>query len=52
MQAARDGIVGLGAAATDVLNVAANAYGIQLSDLDEYPPLGAEQYTYQQDEEV
>lgn len=52
MQAARDGIVGLGAAATDVLNVAANAYGIQLPTLDEYPPLGAEQYTYQQDEEV
>ena len=51
MQATRDGIVGLGKAAKDTLNVAANAYGIQLSDMDEYPPLGAEQYTYQKDEE-
>jgi hypothetical protein len=51
MQATRDGIVGLGKAAKDTLNVAANAYGIQLSDMDEYPPLGAEQYTYQKGEE-
>ena len=51
MQATRDGIVGLGKAAKDTLNVAANAYGIQLSDMDEYPPLGSEQYTYQKDEE-
>ena len=51
MQATRDAVVGLGKAAKDTLNVAANAYGIQLSDMDEYPPLGAEQYTYQKDEE-
>ena len=51
MQATRDGIVGLGKAAKDTLNVAANAYGIQLSDMDEYPPIGAEQYSYQKDEE-
>jgi len=51
MQATRDGIVGLSKAAKDTLNVAANAYGIQLSDMDEYPPLGAEQYSYQKDEE-
>ena len=51
MQATRDAVVGLSTAAKDTLNVAANAYGIQLSDMDEYPPLGAEQYTYQQDEE-
>ena len=51
MQATRDAIVGLGKATKDTLNVAANAYGIQLSDMNEYPPLGAEQYTYQKDEE-
>ena len=51
MQATRDAVVGLGTAAKDTLNVAANAYGFQLSPLEEYPPLGAEQYTYQQDEE-
>lgn len=51
MQATRDGIIGLGKAAKDTLNVAANAYGIQLPDLEEYPPLGAEKYTYQKDEE-
>jgi len=51
MQATRDAVVGLSKAAKDTLNVAANAYGIQLSDLDEYPPLGAEQYTYKQGEE-
>ena len=51
MQATRDAIVGLGKATKDTLNVAANAYGIQLSDMDEYPPIGAEQYTYQKDEE-
>jgi hypothetical protein len=51
MQATRDGIVGLGKAAKNTLNVAANAFGIQLSDMDEYPPLGAEQYSYKQDEE-
>jgi hypothetical protein len=51
MQATRDAVVGLSKAAKDTLNVAANAYGIQLSDMDEYPPLGAEQYTYQKDEE-
>jgi hypothetical protein len=51
MQATRDAVVGLSKAAKDTLNVAANAYGFQLSPLEEYPPLGAEQYTYQQDEE-
>lgn len=51
MQATRDAIVGLGTAAKDTLSTAAGAYGIQLSDMDEYPPLGAEQYTYQKDEE-
>jgi hypothetical protein len=51
MQATRDAVVGLSKAAKDTLNVAANAYGIQLSDMDEYPPLGAEQYTYKQGEE-
>jgi len=51
MQATRDAVVGLSKAAKDTLNIAANAYGIQLSDLDEYPPLGAEQYTYKQGEE-
>jgi hypothetical protein len=51
MQATRDAIVGLSKAAKDTLNVAANAYGFQLSTLEEYPPLGAEQYTYKQGEE-
>ena len=51
MQASRDAIVGLSKASKDALNVAANAYGFQLSTLEEYPPLGAEQYTYQEDEE-
>ena len=51
MQAARDGIVGLGEAAKDTLNTAAGAFGVQLSELDNYPPLGAEQYTYEQGEE-
>jgi len=30
---------------------AADVAGIQLGDLEEYPPIGAEQYTYKQDEE-
>ena len=51
MQATRDAVIGLGKAAKDTLNVAANAYGIQLSDMDAYPPIGAEQYSYKQDEE-
>ena len=51
MQATRDAIVGLGTAAKDTLSAAAGAYGFQISTLEEYPPLGAEQYTYQQDEE-
>jgi len=51
MQATRDAVVGLSKAAKDTLNVAANAYGFQLSPLEEYPPLGAEQYTYKQGEE-
>ena len=51
MQASRDAIVSLVKPTKDTLNVALNAYGIQLSDMDEYPPLGAEQYTYQKDEE-
>ena len=51
MQAARDGFVGFSKAAKDALNTALNAYGIQLPGPDGYPPLGAEQYTYEQDEE-
>jgi len=50
MQATRDAVVGFTKAAKDTLNTALNAYGIQFPT-DEYPPLGAEQYTYEQDEE-
>jgi hypothetical protein len=51
MQATRDAVAGLGKAAKDSLNVAANTIGFQLSPIEEYPPLGAEQYSYQKDEE-
>ena len=51
MQATRDAVVGLSKAAKDTLNVAANTLGFQISTLEEYPPLGAEQYSYQKDKE-
>jgi hypothetical protein len=51
MQATRDAIVSFVKPTKDILNVAANTLGFQISTLEEYPPLGAEQYSYKQDEE-
>ena len=45
-----EAIGGLVGSAREKVGVALNSFGVQIDTLTDYPPLGAEEYTYEEDE--